>query len=810
MKGSLNFDGDIAKDIVVDEIKDFVPKTYLPYSASTILDRALPGKDGLIPIQRRILWAMNVNRHYPGTAHSKVSSIQGEVMHYHPHGDASIVSSVVRMAQPYSLRVTLMDPKGSYAAVFGDTAAQPRYLSVRLTKAAMDCLEELKYGAVEIGLNYEGNLPEPPLIPMRFPAAIINGSQGIATGFATLMPHHNPTEAMKAARYMLRHPDASIDDIMKIMPGPDWSAGGVILGTNGIRDYYTTGTGSITIRAKNEIEPGTRGRSTLVFRELPPLVSVETIQKKVMEIFDSEAWKDNKDKSKKQKYITYAPARKALSGIERIIDQTDYTTGGVRLEFELKQGSNAAATAIALYKYTALESKFSPNNTVIYNGHPQTVGIRELFKQFLDFRRECVYNVSKNKKAANDKRIEQIKGLLIIILDIDKAIAIIRSSNDDTSAKNKLMKQFKISDEQAEYILSMQLRRLTRQNKTALTTEQKTLEQSNKELNKILTDKKALDDEVDRLLVETSKIIADERHTEILDKTPEQIAQEEKDSRRAIKNADKDVPCTLVIKSTGKLARLKENENITGNILDAFKVNSHSRIIVFGDDGNGYAAPASYITEGADTDIRSPFGINRNVGIVGMAEDGSQVISIASDGQIKITQQLFNDKWNEHSYQSLKAGQKLVKALRVPTLTRKDAHIDVIIITKNGKAIRFDINEIRPTGIGAGGVAGIKLGANDQVVDMMLSTDDNNDSIITLTGITKKRTMISDITKQKRAGSGVTIHKLSAKDEIKNAGINVIPLEARKQVDIKPTKTSITGSPMIKPIRLVFDKKNLQ
>lgn len=809
-KGSLDFDNGIAKDIVSTEIKDFVPNTYLPYAASTILDRAIPGEDGLIPVQRRILWAMYTKKYTPSSPFVKVSSIQGDVMKYHPHGDASIVQSVVRMAQPYSLRTTFVEPHGSFAKFPGDRASAPRYISGRLTKAAMDSMEELKWNAVEMGKNYDGDLDEPPLIPVRFPVSVINGAQGIATGFATLMPQHNPTEAMKVARYMLRHPNPTIDKIMELMPGPDWVTGGVVLGTTGIRDYYETGAGSMTMRARYDIVPGSGGRSTIVFTEFPPMVTIAQVQDKIIEIFESENWKDAKGKDaakKKKKYATYAPARKALAGIERVLDQSDFATSGLKFEIEVKQGANPRAIAVALYKYTDLESKFAVNNTVIYNGRPQKVGIKALFNQFLELRRQCVFNVSKFQREKNAKRIEQIKGLLIVILDIDKAIKIIRSSNDDKTAHDKLRKSFKISDEQAEYILSMQLRRLTRQNKNELQAEQKSLEATNAHLTDILTDKKALDDEVDRLLVETAKIIASPRHMEILDKTDEELAEMDKAARRAIRDADKDVPCIITVNGrNGMIIRTKEPYNKP--MRNTMSVSTKSRILAIGSDGNGYAIPASYFTEDKDTPAESAFSTPDNVSIVSIAPEDSTMITISSDGFVKETEAKFNDKWSSHAYHGLKGNARIVAAFTLPAnLPKKNGSPDIILSTKLGKAIRFSVDELRPTGFGAGGVTGIKLGKGDEVVTASLSINPKTDVITSLSKATMKRTAVSDIPRQKRAGTGVIMHTMQAKDVITDAMVNadIIAGRSTKPIRLDTTRrASRMNAPLASNAKLIM------
>ena len=799
IKGKLDFTN-TAKDIMPTTVDEFIPDTYLLYAASVILDRAIIGEDGLLPVQKRILWAMYANKHFPTSSPAKVLSIIGEVAKYHPHGDSSIASSIVRMAQPYSLRTTLVLGNGNFASIPGDDASAPRYISASMTKAAMDCVEELKYNAVEMGKNYSGELDEPTELPVRFPISVINGSQGIAVGFAANMPQHNPTEAMKVARLLLKDPHASIKRIMSIMPGPDFKTGGVVMGTSGIREYYETGRGSLTIRAKYRLEQGEGGKSTIVFYEIPPYISVQQCLSAINDVLDSEEFKDSKDKKKQAKYKSMASARKAMNGISRAIDLTDFDTGnGVDFQVELKPSANPRTVLMALFQHTPLQSKFAVNNTVIYDGKPQNVGIKALFKQFLDFRRRCVRNVNISKKEMAEHRMKLINGILSILLDVDKAIAIIRSSRDEDMARKKLMSTFKIDGEQADYILNMALRRLTKQNSTELKSERKQLMDSIHDYDGIINDPVKLDAEVDRLLVETSKIIADKRYMEILDATDEEIAAMDKDMKSSARMDDKDVSCVLSVDSKGNIMRTMGTSAETRHPVSILSTTNQHRIIALGDDGHGYMILPSYIMDGKDSRMRTnaAFEMPSGTRFVTMVNDGDMVMTVMSDGFVKLTGMTFNEKWREHIVHTPKSSDvRLAGAFPVSQKYMDTA--DAIIITNTGRVIRFPVSDVSPTGFGARGVAGMRLKKGERVISAMISTDEKKDSIMTMTGMTVKSTPVRQIPRQHRAGTGVILQRTIGNDPVIMGALNAVTMTGRSVIPVKPTKRDTPPQP-VKP-----------
>lgn len=806
INGKLSFDR-VADSVIDTEVEDFIPETYLPYSASVILDRAIPEEDGLLPVQRRILWAMYVNHMFPTSGFSKVLSIIGDVAKYHPHGDASIGSSIVRMAQPFSLRVPLVQGMGNFASVPGDDASAPRYISARMSKAAMECVEEVKFNAVEMGKNYSGKLDEPSLLPVRFPVSIVNGSQGIAVGFATYMAQHNPTEAMKVARLLLKEPNASMKRIMHLMPGPDFKTGGIVLGTQGIKDYYETGRGRLLIRSKYTVEQGKGGQTTLKFYEIPPYISVDQCREAINDIAVTEEYKDSKDKAKAKKYRTMAAARKALNGISRAVDLTDFETGnGVDFEVELKAAANPKAIVMALFKYTPLQSSFSVNNTVIYEGRPQTVGIRELFKQFLDLRRRCVRNVNQSKKASAEHRMKLIDGLLAILLDIDKAISIIRRSKDEDTAKTNLKREFKLDDEQAEYVLSLPLRRLTRQDSVKLKQERKTLADNLCVYNGILKDPKKLDDEVDRLLAETAKIIGDKRYMEILDASDEEIAAMDKDMKRSAKMEEKDVPCVVTVSDDGRhLKRIIGADADRAHHRIILGTSNLRRVISIGADGVGYAVRASSIIDGKNIPIGDVFSMPKGMETAGIINDGTPVLTVSSDGYVKVTAEKFNDKWTSHPMQSLKAPDaSIVSAIQLPDKDSKQyERTEVLLVSSQGKVIRFPLGDVNPTGFGAGGVAGMKLKDGDSVAAAAISDTPRKDYLATRTVATVKGTPVSQIPLQKRSGAGVILQRLAKGDMMADAIVNGLMTAGRKTQNPPMSKRDGLAAPLPAKSRLV-------
>ncbi|NMA66598.1 MAG: DNA topoisomerase IV, partial [Clostridiaceae bacterium] len=502
----------VAAHIIKTPLQNFVEESYLPYAHYVIMNRALISDDGLKPVQRRILYAMDQLGLTDKKDFIKAAQIVGETMgKYHPHGDASIGDALARMGQDFTLRVPLVDVQGSVGFTTGDDPAAPRYWEGRPTKAAMELTKELKEGAIKMGLNYDGKYPEPPMLPVRWPNGIINGSQGIAVGYSSNIVPHNPTEVMDALIAMVKDPDITIDEIMEIMPGPDMPTGGVLIGYEGVKDYYETGKGTFSIRGKYSIEPGARGTHQIIFHEAPYQVSAEQIISAV-------------DKNKKDK--------NRFKEISQVKDLSDINNG-FKLSVSVKAGANPEVVLSDLFKWTPLEQTFSVNMTVLKDGVPSVNSMKDMLENFIEFRSQCIIDKSQYRLNELNKEIDRLDGIIKVLVDIDKAIEIIRKSEDTKIANEKLQKRFKINDEQATFILSMPLRRLTKSDSLSIQNEIKDLKEEQKYLTKLLKDEKVFKKHLINELEETKKVIADERRTEIINKSQEELKKEAARLRKA-------------------------------------------------------------------------------------------------------------------------------------------------------------------------------------------------------------------------------------------------------------------------------------
>jgi DNA gyrase subunit A len=426
---------------VVDiDVEDEMRSAFLEYSYSVIYSRALPdARDGLKPVQRRILFGMSELGLRPDRPHVKSSRVVGEVMgKYHPHGDQAIYDALVRMAQPFTMRLPLVDGHGNFGSL-DDGPAASRYTEARMAPAALLMVSGLDEDTVDYVPNYDDSLLQPGVMPAAYPNLLVNGASGIAVGMATNMAPHNLVEVIGAARHLIAHPDCSLDDLMKFVPGPDLPGGGRIVGLDGIRDAYLTGRGSFRTRAAARVEKLTPRRMGIVVTELPYLVGPEKVIERVKTLVQA----------------------KKLQGISDVKDLTD-RKNGLRLVFEVKNGFNPDAVLEQLYKLTPMEDSFGINNVALVDGQPRTLGLKELLRTYVDFRIQVVRRRTEFRLRKRQDRLHLVEGLLIAIVDIDEVIQLIRTSDDAATAKARLMSVFDLSEAQAEYILELQLRRLTK------------------------------------------------------------------------------------------------------------------------------------------------------------------------------------------------------------------------------------------------------------------------------------------------------------------------------------------------------------
>ncbi len=485
--------GEFPGKIVDIDVSSEMSESFLEYAYSVIYSRALPdARDGLKPVHRRILHQMADMGLRPDRGHVKSARVVGEVMgKLHPHGDSAIYDALVRMAQSFSMQLPLIDGHGNFGSLDAGPAAM-RYTEARLAAAAMTMVAESDENTVDFGPNYDGQLQEPLVLPAAFPNLLVNGSSGIAVGMATNMAPHNLGEVIAATKFLIDNPKATLNQLMKHVPGPDFPTGGELVGVEGIREAYATGKGSFKVRATVEISKVTSRKMGIVIKELPFNIGPEKVVERIADL---------------------AKAKK-IQGISDIVDLTDGQTG-TNVVIELKNGFEPEAVLEQLYKLTPMEDGFAINAVALVKGRPQTLGLKELLQVFIDHRIEVVRRRSEFRKAKAEDRLSLVDGLLKAIIDIDKVIKIIRGSDDAAAAKEALIKGFKLNEEQATYILDMPLRRLTKMSKLELETESKELKATIAALTTLLKSEEAMRKQVSDELTAVSKAYAVPRRTRI-------------------------------------------------------------------------------------------------------------------------------------------------------------------------------------------------------------------------------------------------------------------------------------------------------
>ena len=766
-ENKLGSDDKIALEVIKRPASEWLPEQYLPFTMYAIRSRALVADDGLKPVNRRILWAMFKNGILPSSEHLKAARAAADTVAYHPHGTASVEDALARMAQKFSMRIPLIDPYGSVGVVTGDTPAAARYWEARLSRESMELLKELNEGAVEIGKNFDGKLDEPVELPVRWPVNIINGTQGIAVGYASNMFSHNPDEVMDAARRLLKNPNLTLNALLKIMPGPDLPTGGELFEIDGVRDYYETGSGRFTIRGRYQIENMARGKVRIIFHELPYQVSASDVMER----------------------IRVLQSGGKLKEIATVKDLTD-KKNGMRLAIETKAGTNHLAVLNELFKSTKLEEKYSVNNTVLIDGSPIQTSMLDLLRNFVEFRKACTLRKASTRIEKIDHRLHQLNAILAVLLDIDKAIAIIRHSDTADDARTKLMKEFKIDEVQADYILSMQLRRLTRQDSVAIQNEKKDLDAEKATLSLILSSEDELIKTVDADLVATKKVIASPRRTVISGLTSEEVKEAQKEVAQAARDVDKNLPCIVTRFADGRLLKTDgpffyeagAKQFTNGPIVEELKFKTQDFIVLIGSDGLGRRIPLSYLTHGLISKA-SDIGVHlpRGVKIIGMARNETPKsdvgLALASKlGKVKLAKTDF-PKADEFPVFLLDDGDELVGARWIgKTLT----NTYFSMVSASGNILVFDATTIRLSGSKAGGVAGMKLkDAKDSVVNFgwIQSIKDANTFVVSQGALTIKLTPITEIPTKNKGGMGVAVHNFKkGEDAVKNAcvGTNLI------------------------------------
>ena len=727
----------------ISEFGREMKQSFIEYSMSVITARALPDvRDGLKPVHRRILYAMNESGIFPNRPHKKSAWTVGEVIgKYHPHGDSAVYDTMVRMAQWFSMRVPLVDGHGNFGNIDGDGAAAMRYTESRLAKPAMELLRDLQKDTVDWQPNYDESLAEPVALPARFPNLLVNGSQGIAVGMATNIAPHNLGEAVEATCYLIDNPDATVDELMQIMPGPDFPTGALIMGTDGIRQSYETGRGSITVRAKAHVESTKTGRSRLVFTEIPYMVNKGTLQEKIASLVNE----------------------KRIEGISDMRDESNQK--GLRLVIELKKGVIPQVVLNNLYKYTSLQTTFGANNLALVNGVPKCLGLREMLQHYIDHQVDVVTRRTRFDLKKAQARAHILEGYLMALDHIDEVISIIRSSQTDAEASSRLIERFGFSPEQTTAILEMKLRRLTGLSRDQIEEELAGLRRAIEYYEDLLAHEEKILGVIKEEMREIAKKFGDKRRT--------QITGVEKSFNVEDLIADEEMVVTIThtgyvkrIPAAAYRAQNRGGKGVSGvslkedDVIDEmFIASTHEYVLFFSNRGKVYRLKVHELPEGTRQ--------ARGTAIVNLLpfEEGEKIASVIScrefpedeylmfataSGMVKKTVMSAYARGRRDGLIAinLREGDRLLNVRRVKP------GFKVIMATTSGKAIVFPEEQVRATGRDTSGVRGITMKGDAEVLGMEISNGQGDLVVVTERGY-GKRTPVADYPEQNRGGQGV-------------------------------------------------------
>ena len=748
--------------------------SFLEYAYSVIYSRALPdARDGLKPVQRRILHTMAAMGLRSDKGHVKSARVVGEVMgKLHPHGDSAIYDALVRMAQSWSLRLPFVDGHGNFGSMDEGPAAY-RYTEARLATPAHAMVDSLDENVVDFTPNYDGREMEPSVLPSAIPNLLVNGASGIAVGMATNMPPHNLREITAAAQHLLKYPKATLDELMNFVPGPDLPTGGIIIGLEGIRDAYETGRGSFRIRSAVTIEQVSPRRQGLVVRELPYQVGPERIIERIKDLVTA----------------------KKIQGISDITDLTDFESG-LELVIEIKNGFNPVAVLEQLYKLTPLEDSFHINNVALVNGQPLTLGIKQLLQVFLDHRLEVVHRRSQFRRTKASDRLHLVDGLIVAILDIDEVIAVIRASDDTAGARERLMKAFDLSEIQTNYILEMPLRRLTKFSRLELEKEQNDLLRIIGDLDDIINNDKRLRKVVSDELNDVAKLFGDDRRTVLLSDLG--IAT----SSSAVPLEVEDVPCHVLLSATGLIARTTDDSTrtfgpkrsshdtirsaiTTSTRADVGLITSAGRVVRLQVIGLPALAPSGSLTVSGGAALKEFVTMakdERPIGLMALDDETKTVVLATANGVVKRVGYDVPNSANEWSIIRLDDSDAVVGSTQVTGDSGQ-----VVLISDDAQLLRFDASDVRATGRGAGGIAGLRLGEGAKVIsgvvvepadDVVVATVAGDSGAIPGTsGHSIKLTLLGEFPPKGRGTGGVRCHKfLTGENVLVTAAIGVNPL----------------------------------
>jgi DNA gyrase subunit A len=735
------------------QLEDQIQTSYLDYSMSVIVGRALPDvRDGLKPVHRRILWSMFEAGLRPDRPYRKSAAAVGDVMRkYHPHGDVAIYDTLVRMAQDFSLRAPLIDGHGNFGSVDGDPPAAQRYTEARLAPIALELLRDIEAETVDFVPNYDGYEQQPVVLPSRFPNLLVNGSGGIAVGMATNMPPHNLGEVVDGVVHFIENPDANPRDLMKFIKGPDFPTGAIVLGRDGIRDAYVTGRGSVKVRAVCSIEEVSSGRQRIVVTELPYQVNKARLAAKIAELVHAGRLKD-------------------------VSDVKDHSSGraGMRLVVDLKRGANPQVVLNQLYKHTQLQDSFGVINLALVDGVPRTLNLAELVGYYVDHQIEVVTRRTQFQLRRAEERDHIVKGLLVALQNLDAVIRVIRGSRDAEEARGKLMKQFKLSEIQANHILDMPLRRLTRLAREELEQEHKDLLARIRYLKGLLKDPKKIRGVIKEELLEIKRRYADPRRTQL------KADEGELDVEDLI--AEEDVVITVSragyvkrqplenFRRQGRGGRGVRGQNLKEEdvVRDVFTTTTHHWLLFFTSKGKVYRVKVHEVPEASRT-ARGTYAAN----LPGVAIAGDERVQAVIDlkeyaaGRFLLfaTRKGMVKKTMLPEYDSPRTGLAAINLRpgdELIDVRLTDGKDDVLLVSRKGQTIRFKESLVRPMGRQTAGVIGMRLAEDDEVIALGVASEGEEMISVTHQGY-GKRTPLKDYPIKGRGGKGVIGHTLTRK-----------------------------------------------
>ncbi|RST11934.1 DNA topoisomerase IV subunit A [Streptomyces sp. WAC05374] len=800
---------DFEEKILDIDVVDEMQGSFLEYAYSVIYSRALPdARDGMKPVHRRIVYQMNEMGLRPERGFVKCARVVGEVMgKLHPHGDASIYDALVRMAQPFSMRLPLVDGHGNFGSLGNDDPpAAMRYTECRMADATSLMTESIDEDTVDFSPNYDGQEQEPVALPAAFPNLLVNGASGIAVGMATNMPPHNLGEVIAAARHLIKHPGADLETLMRYVPGPDLPTGGRIVGLSGIKDAYESGRGTFKIRATATVENVTARRKGLVVTELPFAVGPEKVIAKIKDLV----------------------ASKKLQGIADVKDLTD-REHGLRLVIEVKNGFIPEAVLEQLYKLTPMEESFGINNVALVDGQPLTLGLKELLEVYLDHRFEVVRRRSEFRRGKKRDRLHLVEGLLVALLDIDEVIRVIRSSDNSAQAKERLIERFSLSEIQTQYILDTPLRRLTKFDRIELEGERDRLNSEIAELTRILESDAELRKLVSSELAAVAKKFGTERRTVLLESAGTPVAA------ASLEVADD--PCRVLLSSTGLLARTASGEPLPDSggrrtkhdvIVSAVPATQRGEVGVVTSTGRLLrlsvidlpqlpdTASAPNLSGGAQVSEFLTLEKDESVVCLTTLDESSPGLAIGTvQGVVKRVVPDYPANKDELEVISLKEGDRIVGAAELRT-----GEEDLVFITSDAQLLRFQASQVRPQGRPAGGMAGIKLAAGAEVISFT-AVDPAQDAVVfTAAGAagsldptaatSAKLTPFDQYPRKGRATGGVRCQRfLKGEDVLVLAWAGAAPARAAQQngtpvelPEADPRRDG-SGTPLDKPVAVL-------